>query len=294
MNTTRGFTLIELLFVITVLAFFSTTGILFYQRYLQTEKIQKTVSQIDQWLQAGMAYYTQYQQWPQNTQALFTTGYMPENAEKRNPWCNAGECYKVISTPQSQLFSIIATINAPQTIRDAIAARLPYGKPEGSGVVATVNVPLAGINYYPDVIIKSITPYTLAGDASFEFQRFYPDRERDTTYLFRILETPVEAKIPDCELQYNSNYRFVSYATVTEIGSTAQDKQPPVISDFNLITKLQNNKIVLGGFVRPQVYTQYEISGTRIKSEVFKDLGSQLTMKGFVFFLCCKKGVSCA
>jgi prepilin-type N-terminal cleavage/methylation domain-containing protein len=291
----RGFTLIELLFVVAILGLLSTTGILLYQQRMQNQKIEKTVAQMNLWLQAGMAYYVRYKKWPQEAQAMIAEGYMPKGARSHNPWCNTGSCYEIRVPQGDQLFTVVATINAPFSIREAIAAHLPYGKPEGTTVTGTVNVPLAGVTDYLDIIITNIVPYTL-DEKDFLFWGA-KDPPKDTAYDFRIFNIPVQGKIPACTTEYGKNYRFVSYATVTEektkIGTQAE--QRPVITTLYLNSTVEDGRVVLNGWIRPQEYWALEPTGAipTIKSEVFKELAQVFEVKGLVFFLCCKEGTAC-
>jgi prepilin-type N-terminal cleavage/methylation domain-containing protein len=291
-NINRGFSLIELLFVIAVLGLLSTTAILFYQQRMQTQKIEKTVAQMGQWLQAGMAYYVKYKKWPLDATTLSTEGYMPPNSAQSNPWCNTVPCYAV--SVQGQLFIVTATTNmATQFIRDRIAARLPYGVVSGTDVIATVNVPLAAIERNPDVILMNMVPFTLTGnDFTFGSDRF------DMTK-----EIPIGGKVPNCRIRYGENYRFFSYVIVTGYslvkpqGAWA-DWQHPVMSDFSFgVSERAEGELMLGGYLKLQGY-RFRGSGLEFVDATYAELSTSLKndliLKGQAFLLCCRDGVACA
>jgi len=60
----HGFTLMELLFVIAIISVIAMAGMSFVQQRAQETKIEKSVLQIQQLLQAGMAYYIDNGCWP--------------------------------------------------------------------------------------------------------------------------------------------------------------------------------------------------------------------------------------
>ena len=60
----HGFTLVELLLVIAVVSIMTAIGISTYRRHFQSTRAEKVSLEIQQVLEAAMAYHTDQGQWP--------------------------------------------------------------------------------------------------------------------------------------------------------------------------------------------------------------------------------------
>jgi prepilin-type N-terminal cleavage/methylation domain-containing protein len=108
-NLPQGFTLLELLLVLTLLTALTVSGLGMYEIKLRNFKVDKTALQMQQWLQAGLSFYLDCQQWPTDSQvdqniipammgeSAYTQEecpalvnqkriYMPKGSDKNGPW----------------------------------------------------------------------------------------------------------------------------------------------------------------------------------------------------------------
>lgn len=142
--SSQGFTLMELLLVMVIISsiIFMSVGYM-NQRTLQM-RVDRTVVQMQQILNAGLSYYVNNGSWPANLAALQPT-YIPSGIA--SPW--GGGTYSVSST-QPQLLSVATTLPATMTNRLAvatlIAGRLPLATSSSGTVTAVVNVPGQNLN----------------------------------------------------------------------------------------------------------------------------------------------------
>jgi prepilin-type N-terminal cleavage/methylation domain-containing protein len=320
-----GVTLIELILVIAVIGVLSTAGILFYQQRMQNQKIEKTVSQMEQWMQAGMAYYVRNKAWPNNAEELMPD-YLPNGSNSSNPWCNTGTCYRVAPVggfPDSSAFAVTATIQAAQGIADAIAVRLPYGVRQGEGelhsVTATVNIPLSQSKKNDaDMILVNVFPFQLLGKNSggtsdFEISPQGPQKKEEfiTTGEGVCIKTPgssacIEA-VPDCAKLYNADYTLGGMSVITTAYQADQKgaTQQPAFSVLSVEAvrgEKNKNNIFIRANVRPQTY--YSILDRRwwscalapcrfaVGVEMNASLMDAIDIQGRVFVFCKKSPTS--
>ncbi|MFU8797382.1 MAG: type II secretion system protein [Gammaproteobacteria bacterium] len=209
-----GFTLIELLFVIAILGALSVTGIVYYQQRMQNQKIEKTVAQIQQWLQAGVAYREDTGEWPEKITDLTDPNkpYIPnpKTAADSNPWCNTKPCFSIGT--EGSLFTVSATINAMPAVYQTIAGRLPYAKiiSENDTIKVQARVSVPGVeNAKQDTILVNIG-YVKVYSLPF----MYPIGSGAVRTAYSIV--PIWAN-PDCS-QYGQDYvlklypQIISYA----------------------------------------------------------------------------------
>jgi prepilin-type N-terminal cleavage/methylation domain-containing protein len=152
-----GFTLLELMLVLALVAILLVAGLAAYQIQVRNFKIDKTALQMQAWLQAGLAFYVDCNEWPnpanQSDIMLAMTGidghpitpaacstlsqpvmkaYMPAGADSNGPWPNS-YAIGVGSGAYANLFQVSTdlpfdnTNNPPglQAIASSIAGRLP-------------------------------------------------------------------------------------------------------------------------------------------------------------------------
>ncbi|HEU5281024.1 MAG TPA: prepilin-type N-terminal cleavage/methylation domain-containing protein [Gammaproteobacteria bacterium] len=136
----RGFTLIEMLLVMTIISAFIYASIGYIQQRTLALKIDRTAAQMQQILNAGLAYYVSNQQWPANLAALQAGGYLP--ASLPNPW-NASPGYTISST--SALLQVSLTLPSAlvnqSVIGAVLAGKLPLAS-SGTVVIPPVCPPL--------------------------------------------------------------------------------------------------------------------------------------------------------
>jgi prepilin-type N-terminal cleavage/methylation domain-containing protein len=174
----KGFTLLELMLVIVLLTTLTIAGLAMYQIQLKNFKVDKTALQMQQWLEAGLAFYVDCHQWPDPSvdpdimnkmmgkTALTAEDcqnpvyqnqirqYMPPGSNENGPWLNKYEIVVPDSVPDKPSFYIKTNLgkysDALFNVGKMIAARLPFG--ETSSVLdndvivqASVGRPSSGI-----------------------------------------------------------------------------------------------------------------------------------------------------
>ncbi|MFU8797381.1 MAG: type II secretion system protein [Gammaproteobacteria bacterium] len=306
MQRDNGFTLIELLFVVVILGVLSTGGILFYQQQMQNQKIDKTIAQVMQWQQAGMAYYIRNKKWPVDAATLISEGYMPPASQQSNPWCPVSEkpCYRIEprNVKNEKLFTIIANIPAGFSIREQIAARLPYAEiNQDSGEVrSTVNIPLAGMTA-PPIIITEVLPLYLDGKKGhFIRTGSGPSAVVETKWGGVKLEGKT---VFPCAERYGKSYSFVPHLLITsyKAGPHIIENGKPghfpvgIFSRFALRVNITENwdpPLSLIGTFRPQIYWSQGWKDP-VRSSTDDISLDDIEIKGQILFTCCKEGFSC-
>jgi len=130
----RGFTLIEILLVIAVIAVIASLAILTYRGHSQTTRIEKSALELQQVLEAALAYNADQAQWPANNSALpsctptaaantFVNGYLP-NARTTDAF-GANYCWSKAGTSDRLFWVAIPVPGNDQAMAKRIAARLP-------------------------------------------------------------------------------------------------------------------------------------------------------------------------
>lgn len=134
MRKIKAFTLIEILFFVAIMGVVASLGFSFLQRQAQQSKVEKTILQIQQVLQAGMSYYVDNNCWPglgknslqrgcNTKKPPDFTNYIPVGTTQ-TPW---GHTYKwqVVGTGDS-LFEV--SVDMPNR---SLAERVLNGLPVG-------------------------------------------------------------------------------------------------------------------------------------------------------------------
>jgi prepilin-type N-terminal cleavage/methylation domain-containing protein len=162
-NKEKGFTLIELLLVMVIISIIIYASIGYIQQKLQQMRIDRTSTQMQQILNAGLAYYVANGSWPTALTDLQGTYLPPSSVKLVNPW---GNSYQISST--AQLFYVwtqttTVTTSSASAAANVIAGTLPLaytsptaGTPPPAGtscttqnscyVVASVNIPGQNLN----------------------------------------------------------------------------------------------------------------------------------------------------
>lgn len=139
----RGFTLFEIMLVIAVMAVMAMAGVQYMQAKARTAKVDRAALQMQQWLQAGMAYYVDHQEWPASEEVLIAGGYLPGNLTT-NPW---GGAYSPTFVPQARAFTVTTTVPTESVASDEdaanilrqLATRLPNASGPGQRTAKHVN-----------------------------------------------------------------------------------------------------------------------------------------------------------
>lgn len=177
----RGFTLLELLLVLALASILALGAMSMYQIQLRNFKADKTSLQMQQWLQAGMSFYVDCNQWPTDSkqdpniveammgEAPLTQNecpiyagtirqYMPLNSDKNGPFPNDYSFGPVTSQSSTTLFQVSTEIGedtpALETVGKMIAGRLPNAassvddstEPKTVSVQSMINVPGQALN----------------------------------------------------------------------------------------------------------------------------------------------------
>ncbi|MCK4870665.1 MAG: type II secretion system protein [Gammaproteobacteria bacterium] len=130
-----GFSLIELIFVIAIIGVMASLGVSYYQHRAENTKLQKVAIQMQQYLQAALAYYGDNNCWPSTKTPTFSQ-YLPINATQ-DPW--GGK----ISGTQRNTHIFTVTDAAPNNrIAIRVAALLPNAQANKTTVLAEVTVPI--------------------------------------------------------------------------------------------------------------------------------------------------------
>lgn len=171
-----GFTLIEIMLVLVIISIMLYGSITYIQQRAQTARINRTATQMQQILNAGLAFYVANGTWPTSV-AQLQVGYLPAGTI-RNPW---GQNYFVTSSSAGAsgtfatappLFYVWTTVTSgtpggAAAAANAILGNVPLGYTTSSGgtpptnpasggsacstgasckVVATVNIPGQNLN----------------------------------------------------------------------------------------------------------------------------------------------------
>lgn len=168
----KGFTLVELLLVMVIIGVIMFAGMRYIEQRTLQMRIDRTSLQMQQILNAGLAYYVNNGEWPASISCLQGTGgspcdtvYLP-STPITNPW---GQPYNVSNT--DQLFYVWTTVTAAasnttgsaRSAATVIAGTLPLaytsrdtGTPPDPGtactntgnclVVSSVNIPGQNLN----------------------------------------------------------------------------------------------------------------------------------------------------
>lgn len=153
MRHDQGFSLLEMLLVVVIVTALIVMGINYTQQRMMTIRIDKTVQQMEQILNAALTYYVANGKWPTSMACLYgeapdsdctsTTKYLPysTSAPMIGPW-GAGSVYSAGAPADASgakpIFYVMTT--TPVTYTPAIVGRLPLGFTAESSSLSSVPV----------------------------------------------------------------------------------------------------------------------------------------------------------
>lgn len=147
-NRASGFTLIETLLVMVIISMMIYAGINYYQQRTLQMKIDRTSTQMQQILNAGLSYYVAHNEWPATMADLQGTYLPPATVTLKNPW---GKDYSIASSVS--LFYVYTQTESQgsagaMAAAKVIAGTLPLayttkaaGTPPAAGTDCTANAP---------------------------------------------------------------------------------------------------------------------------------------------------------
>lgn len=156
-----GFTMLEILLVLVIVAGILMVGMNYYQQQMQAFRNDKTAAQMQQILNAGMAYYVANGAWPEDLLCLqgdtarteCTQQYLPTNL--RSGW---NQTYRIESTSSNLYVTTpIPAATAASAFANAtiIAGRLPLGY-TANDVTGTVPYPAAACSTKTCNVVASV------------------------------------------------------------------------------------------------------------------------------------------
>lgn len=152
----KGFSLFELILVLVILS----SILILMTNYLTTRidesRRDRAVLQIEQILNAGMAYYINYSEWPDNINTLQSTGYLPNKGPIINPWGREyGLNHDLTTGTFSVCSSVLGSTSVGGTVSRAViesgivAGRLPMAYSTDQTFAAGDSCPVPPIGSVP-------------------------------------------------------------------------------------------------------------------------------------------------
>lgn len=135
----QGFTLIEMLLVMTIISAFIYASIGYIQQRTLALSIDKASAQMQQILNAGLAYYVSNQRWPTDITTLINGGYLP--ATTPDPFLSPWSTSKYTLSSTSALLTV--SLELPTSLANqSVVGRVLAGKlPLASSSTATTVPP---------------------------------------------------------------------------------------------------------------------------------------------------------
>jgi prepilin-type N-terminal cleavage/methylation domain-containing protein len=261
----RGFSLLEMMLVIAIMAVISVAGLSYLRERVVNAKINKTALQMQQWLQAAIAYHNDTKKWPENVNSLLPDAqdptkayYMPADSQY-SPWYISGTetgLYSFRLTKETarqarlllKLPDKIGDINGIE-IAKRIAGKLPVTESVTESKVIAVTVDSAGPGLGTMSVIKIIPGQFRKGVA-------YVRSEAGESEPFNLLWSSYMEQIKGANLCNRPNIikRYVQLTgfdvprvrivKTYEAGKldTVSIKQPEESLDITLQVKLDKNK----------------------------------------------------
>lgn len=148
-TTNKGFTLIEIMLLVLIIAIISLYAIMSVRRTENVVAEQVTAVAMKQWLEAGLAYFVEYDKWPTSTNDVITANFLPPNSDC-SPWTGTGggaACpnRKPYVLTQEQMYLKVSITVDNASLAKRIQHQLPGSQViNGSTVFATISLPITG------------------------------------------------------------------------------------------------------------------------------------------------------
>lgn len=139
MHSEKGYSLVELLLVLVVVSMILFMGLNYTVKKAEQDRIDRTVTQMQQILNAALAYYVANNAWPTSLAAMTPT-YLPTNI--RSPW--GGTAYSVANTRDMfYVYVPVVTVTAGRAtaIANSIAGLLPLSYTSRNAASPPSNTP---------------------------------------------------------------------------------------------------------------------------------------------------------
>lgn len=209
MEKNRAFTLIELLFVIAILGVFTSTGMMFVHGNVQQVRMNKAAQQIQQLLQAGMAYHVDNACWPgqsesgaKNTDVNCKNPDLPFDSNNYIPIASvAGKPNKILNPWGYSYYwgkvsgnKFQVRTNAPnEAIASQVVGMLPSAEAMAGDCVSGGKCQVVAETVIPSQIAESTTVKIAAvGDVTFTFDSDEGhNTSHDSQYQSVLIDKPV-------------------------------------------------------------------------------------------------------
>ena len=258
-QSSRGFSLIEILLVMVIISIFLYAMIGYMQQKAETQRVTRTGWQMQQILNAGLAYYVENGQWPSQLSAL-EGKYLP-STPLTNSWGQPYQIYRYpVTTTNPRLFYVYTTVagaagsTSAATAARRIAGLLPLsyvsarpgvsGLPPAQGAANDCdkgNCMVVGMVNIPSQNINRATAVNFAGVYRHGSCVPVPRCAMDSTDTFlkpQIFVVPISVKgtgfwgatlAPDREVY--PLVGFTAYALGDNGNATPTGKSPPLCKD---------------------------------------------------------------
>lgn len=135
----QGFTLIEMLLVMTIISAFIYASIGYIQQRTLALSIDKASAQMQQILNAGLAYYVSNQKWPADISALISGGYLPATTPVPfvGPWGDR----KYVLSSTAALLTVSLDLPTEMTNQSVVGTVLAGKLPLASSSTVTTTPP---------------------------------------------------------------------------------------------------------------------------------------------------------
>ncbi|VVC76887.1 hypothetical protein AQUSIP_22140 [Aquicella siphonis] len=231
-----GFTLIEILLVLVIISIIIFASVGYVQQRALQLRMDRTTTQMQQILNAGLSYYVQEGHWPTALSDLQGTYLPPVSVTLKNPW---GNDYAIDSASNPKLFYVYTRVNTVSAkgafaAASVIAGTLPfaYTSNDGSGAPPSAASPCTSADTSCYIVAAvNIPGYNLNNASAVNFGGLYhhgacvpvPECTVDktgTTMVPQILVAPVQISGTDESSDLNQVFPISSF-TAYAIGPSA-------------------------------------------------------------------------
>ena len=227
----RGFTLIELLFVIAIIAVLAMLGISTYQQTAVNTKVKKTALQMQQVLQASMAYYIDdtHQGWPEDGDSKNPGDFEPflPIGASDNPW---GSMYSWQASDDKNKFRVTTNVPVSESVGKRIAALLPNATvtaQASNATTITAETAIPGAAIGPSALNR---PYIT------KFESIDTPSNSDNQYVVTIPK-PINAANPNpgqCPINWGANLQAVLEGFIAPTDNKPTNPNPMPVSQASV------------------------------------------------------------